>query len=207
MRILAVSDVESKFIWEYFDPAMFRGVDLMISCGDLDAKYLSYLVTMIPVPLFYVPGNHDKSYLYSPPEGCECIDGRIVNYKGLRLMGLGGCKSPRPNTFEYSERQMSTRVKKMSRIIKKSDGFDVLVTHAPAFGLGDSEGTYHEGFETFRSLVDTYKPALHLFGHKHLSCSPVKKDAAFRYGETDMINVSGYRFIDIDVNSKEAVSL
>ena len=52
LRILAVSDLESKFIWEHFDPELFRGVDLILSCGDLKASYLSYLVTMIPAPLF-----------------------------------------------------------------------------------------------------------------------------------------------------------
>ncbi len=198
LKILAVSDIESKCIWEYFDPEMFRGTDLIISCGDLNAKYLSYLVTMIPVPLFYVPGNHDKKFVYAPPEGCECIDGRIVTFNGVRIMGLGGCKSPNPTIYEYSDRQMNTRVKKMGRMLKKNNGFDILVTHAPAYGLGDSPGTFHEGFEAFRSLDETYRPALHLFGHKHLSGSPVKKDASLKFGDTDMVNVTGYRFINFD---------
>ena len=73
MRILAVSDFESKFIWDYFDPQVFKGVDVIISCGDLKASYLSYLVTMIPAPLYYVCGNHDKSFHKDPPQGCEYI--------------------------------------------------------------------------------------------------------------------------------------
>ena len=60
MKILVVSDIESKFIWDHFDPERFRDVKMIISCGDLSARYLSFLVTMIPCPLFYVPGNHDK---------------------------------------------------------------------------------------------------------------------------------------------------
>ena len=78
LRILAVSDEESKFIWEHFDPELFRGVDLILSCGDLKASYLSYLVTMIPAPLFYVYGNHDGNYARNPPLGCQSIDGRVV---------------------------------------------------------------------------------------------------------------------------------
>ena len=35
MRILAVSDTESEYIWDHFDESRFEGVDLMISCGDL----------------------------------------------------------------------------------------------------------------------------------------------------------------------------
>ena len=55
-----------------------------------------FLVTMIPCPLFYVPGNHDKKYEREPPEGCVNIDGRVIEYKGVRMMGLGGCNSPHP---------------------------------------------------------------------------------------------------------------
>ena len=48
MKILVVSDIESKFIWDHFDPERFRDVKMIISCGDLSARYLSFLVTMIP---------------------------------------------------------------------------------------------------------------------------------------------------------------
>ena len=92
IKLLAVSDFESKFIWDHFDPAVFKGTDLILSCGDLKASYLSYLVTMIPAPLFYVHGNHDGSYLHCPPEGCVDIDGKVVEYKGLRIGGA-------PDTF------------------------------------------------------------------------------------------------------------
>ena len=88
MKILVVSDKESKFIWDHFDPERFRDVNLIISCGDLSPSYLSFLVTMIPCPLLYVPGNHDKKYELHPPEGCVNIDGRLLIYKGIRILGL-----------------------------------------------------------------------------------------------------------------------
>ena len=75
MKLLVVSDVESKFIWDHFDREYFRDVGLIISCGDLSANYLSFLVTMLPCPLLYVPGNHDKRYAVAPPLGCSDIDG------------------------------------------------------------------------------------------------------------------------------------
>ena len=50
MRILAVSDTESEYIWDHFDESRFEGVDLMISCGDLKSQYLSFLITMIKAP-------------------------------------------------------------------------------------------------------------------------------------------------------------
>jgi len=86
VKILVVSDEESKYIWDHFDPERFKDIELIISCGDLNAKYLSFLVTMIPAPLYYVHGNHDKGYEKNPPLGCVCIDDRLVEFKGLRIL-------------------------------------------------------------------------------------------------------------------------
>ena len=99
MRILAVADIESRYIWDHFDPARFEDVDLIISCGDLKSEYLSFLITMIKAPLFYVHGNHDTSYAEKPPEGCDCIEDKIVEYKGLRIVGLGGSMKYNDNPY------------------------------------------------------------------------------------------------------------
>ncbi len=48
---------------------------------------------------------------------------------------------------------------------------DVLVTHAPAAGLGDGDDRFHEGFETFVKLIDKYQPRYHLHGHQHMTYS------------------------------------
>ena len=108
MKILLVSDEESPYIWDYFDPERFRGVELIVSCGDLNSAYLSFLATMIPAEVLYVHGNHDKKYLKDPPQGCTSIEDRIFVYKGIRFLGLGGSRSPRvmEGEFQFTERQM-----------------------------------------------------------------------------------------------------
>ena len=45
MKILAIADVESKYLWDYFEKSKLEGIDLIISCGDLDPHYLSFLAT------------------------------------------------------------------------------------------------------------------------------------------------------------------
>lgn len=198
LRILAVSDVESKYIWEYFDPAPFRDVDVIISCGDLKSEYLSYLVTMIPAPLFYVHGNHDGQYKRRPPLGCEDIDGRLVEFAGMRIIGLGGCCCPLPaREHEYTDEQMWKRYRRLRPAIRRAGGVDILVSHAAAIGLGDGEDIYHRGFEALRYIDETHEPKLHLFGHRHLTGNPIARDAMFRFKETTMINATGYRIIDI----------
>ena len=46
MKILALSDEECPALWEYYTPGKLDGFDLILSCGDLKADYLSFLVTM-----------------------------------------------------------------------------------------------------------------------------------------------------------------
>ena len=205
MKILVVSDMESKFIWDYFDPEVFKCMDMIISCGDLKAAYLSFLVTMIPAPLFYVHGNHDKSFVTNPPDGCTSIDGKVIEYKGVKIAGLGGCRGTSEAGFQYTDSQMWKREKKLESEIKRKKGIDILVTHAPPLGFGDGEDTFHRGFEAFLYLDEMQEPKLHFYGHKHLSGSPVNTQAVFKYGVTTMVNASGYRIIEIDEN-KEVIS-
>ena len=78
MRVLIVADEEAKALWDYYDPARVEGVELILSCGDLNSRYLEFLVTMVNCPLLYVHGNHDNRYDRQPPEGCIDIEDRIV---------------------------------------------------------------------------------------------------------------------------------
>ena len=80
MRILAISDHESPYLWDHFEKDHIRDIDLILSCGDLSAEYLSFLATMTKVPVLYVHGNHDDHYQAKPPEGCICIEDQIYTF-------------------------------------------------------------------------------------------------------------------------------
>ena len=110
MKILAVADIESKSLWDYYTPDKLSGVELMISCGDLSPKYLEFLVTMGNCPLLYVRGNHDSVYDTKPPEGCICIEDMIYNHRGLRIAGLGGSMRYKNSSNMYSEKEMASRI-------------------------------------------------------------------------------------------------
>ena len=116
MKILAVSDEECSALWEYYTPGKLKDYDLILSCGDLNAKYLSFLVTMARCPLLYVEGNHDLRYKISPPEGCDPIDDHFVVYNGIRILGLGGCRRYNHADNQYTEAQMRRRIRKLRRI-------------------------------------------------------------------------------------------
>lgn len=187
MKILAVSDIESKALWDYFDKSRLEGIDVIVSCGDLKAEYLSFLATFFYGPVLYVHGNHDESYEKKPPEGCICIEDQVFVHQGIRFLGLGGSMRYKPGPFQYTDRQMSLRAVRLWPKIAAHHGFDVLVTHAPAFGQGDAPTPAHQGFKSFLSLMDRYSPQVHLHGHVHLNYDPLSGRVR-RYQETTIIN-------------------
>ncbi len=169
MKILTISDEECQALWDYYVPGRLKDYDLIISCGDLKADYLSFLVTMARCPVLYVHGNHDGGYDRRPPEGCDCIDGRIVEYNGVRILGLGGCYQYHPGKHQYTEGDMARRIQKLRLPLYFSKGVDIVVTHAPPKDLGDAEDRAHWGFQCFRDLMKKYHPQYLLHGHVHMT--------------------------------------
>lgn len=76
-RILAIADQVEEAL---YGPALKRlEPDLVISCGDLPFEYLEYIVTILSVPLLFVPGNHDPDLRGRPGEDvAELRSGPLV---------------------------------------------------------------------------------------------------------------------------------
>ena len=196
MKILAIADEELMEFWDYYIPGRLKEYDLILSAGDLKAAYLSFIVTMARAPLLYIHGNHDTGYAVTEPEGCDSIDGKMVEYRGLRILGLGGCLWYRPGDHQYSEKQMRRRIRKLRWEIAKYGGVDIVLTHAPPKGVGDGEDRAHQGFECFLELMDTYRPQYLLHGHVHMSYGMrIQRERA--YQDTQVINVCEKYVIDI----------
>ena len=196
MRILALADEELALFWDSYVPGRLREYDLILSAGDLKAAYLSFVVTMARAPVLYVHGNHDTGYAVTEPEGCDCIDGKIVEYRGLRVLGLGGCVWYRPGDHQYTQKQMAKRIRKLKWDIAKYGGVDIVVTHAPPAGVGDSDDRAHQGFESFLELIDRYHPMYLLHGHVHKSYS-MDFLREREYHGTQVINVCEKYVLDI----------
>lgn len=204
MKILVLADSESKNLYEYYEPDKLKDIDLIISCGDLRSSYLSFFATFSHAPLLYVHGNHDGHYSEKPPEGCICIEDSIYNYKGVRILGLGGSMEYIPGADnQYTERQMKWRIRRMRSKIKRSKGIDILVSHAPAYQLNDMEDLPHRGFDCFKSLMEKYKPRYFVHGHVHANYGG-KFKRMDQYGTTTVINA--YESYIIDYPDSECAS-
>ena len=167
MRILVLADEESKYLWDFFEKSKLEGIDLIISCGDLKASYLSFLATFTTAPVLYVHGNHDGRYETKPPEGCICIEDDIYVHDGIRILGLGGSQLYNYGPHQYTEKDMRKRVHKLWRKLWKHKGFDILVTHSPAYKFNDGEDLPHRGFQVFNELLEKYHPKYFIHGHMH----------------------------------------
>lgn len=196
MKILCIADMESKYYWDYYDKSKLRDIDLILSSGDLDPDYLQFLVTMSKARLLYVHGNHDSVYDRRPPLGCECIDDRVYDFHGLRILGLGGSMRYAPEGYMYEENEMKRRILKIKKNIILKNGFDILLTHAPARGYGDMDDIPHMGFNCFNSLMEEYKPKYMIHGHVHREYGDFKREILHSSG-CKIINAYERHIFDI----------
>lgn len=196
MRVLFVADEESPFLWDYYTPGRLDGIDLIVSCGDLKSEYLTFLVTMGRARLLYVHGNHDTGYERRPPEGCECIDDKLVKIGGLCILGLGGCPRYNGGPYQYTEHEMRMKILRRLPGIRMAGGVDVIVSHASVRGVGDDSDYAHRGFETFRPLVESLKPRYLVHGHVHLNYGANIPRVEW-LGETQVINAYERYVLDI----------
>ena len=102
-------------------------------------------------------------------------------------------------SHQYTEKDMERRIKKLKPKLFLSKGFDILVTHAAAYGIGDGKDLCHTGFKCFNKLLDTYNPKYYFHGHQHLNYN--RGERLIQYKDTTIINCYGYYIIDINQDS------
>lgn len=200
LKLLIVSDVEDEYLWNLGRDEVPE-VDLILSCGDLDPDYLQYLVTMFNCTLLYVHGNHDTKYDSRPPLGCVCADDKVINFRGLRILGLGGSYKYRDGKYMYTEREMMWRFVRALPGIICNGGVDILLTHAPARGIGDMEDIAHRGFTAFGKIIKWLRPKYHFHGHVHRSYGTAYVSKQTRPNGTVVINGCRKHFLEV-VNPK-----
>lgn len=198
MKILTIADEEAQIYYDFYRPGRLDEFDLILSCGDLSRSYLEFLVTMAHCPLLYIRGNHDDKLIDTPPEGCECIEDKLVTVKGLRIVGLGGSYRYRKTGQNmYTERQMERRIRKLRWKLRRAGGVDIVVTHAPVRGVNDFDSLSHRGFDCFKGFIEQYSPRYFVHGHIHMSYG-VHIPQATALGATTIINAYDHCVIDTE---------
>jgi len=205
VKILAVSDRVLKGIYSSRIREQFGDVDMVLSCGDLPYYYLEYIVTLLNVPCFFVHGNHDRpthtadGRTLTKPGGWVDLDGRSVEAKGVLLAGLEGSIRYKPDgDYQYTEGEMAWKVWCMAPAlfmnrVRYGRYLDILITHAPPFGIHDGEDLPHRGFKALLGMMARFRPRYLLHGHKHVYGAETTRT---RYLDTEVINVFPFRVIE-----------
>jgi len=229
MKILVVADKVQEYVYSPGLKERMPEVELVLSCGDLPFYYLEFIVSSLNVPLLYVFGNHNtfeyvrhepepemhgaqddlfggyKSQgrqIKRAPEGCENVDERVVQHKGLLIGGLEGCMRYKPYApHQYTEGQMRLKAARMSlrlRFARMRWGrpLDILIAHAPAYSIHDGKDLPHRGFRAFLGLMDRFQPRYLIHGHRHVY--HLQRPEATRYQKTMVLNVYGHSVMDIE---------
>jgi Icc-related predicted phosphoesterase len=207
VKILAVSDRVVKSIYSTHICERFDDVDMVLSCGDLPYSYLEFIVSMLNVPCFFVHGNHDQPEYQSDgcvlaePGGWVDLDGRTVRSRGIILAGLEGSIRYKPQgDYQYTEAQMAFKLRRMMPTLllnrlRYGRYLDILITHAPPFGIHDGEDYCHRGFKALLWFMDRFRPRYLIHGHKHVYRP---ETCQTRYGDTQVINAYPSCVLDLD---------
>ena len=207
MKILAVSDEVVDRLYSTQISEYFRDVDMILGCGDLPYEYLEFLVSVLNVPLLYVPGNHDPQFdkrnSSARADGCDLLDQRVARVKGLNLAGLGGSiryKPVPPN--QYTQTEMYLRVISflptlLRQRVQTGGGLDIVIAHSPPRGIHDDDDPAHVGFLAFRNFIRVFKPRYFLHGHTLVYKSNLLPPVT-QMGATTVINVNPYRLLEVE---------
>ncbi len=182
MRVLALADRAPPLPVDRL--AADNEVELVVSAGDLERAWVDGL-DEVDLPKLGVHGNHDRDPLGAL--GIEDLHLRLVELGGLRFTGFEGCVRYRPGPHQFTQEEAE-------RLVERLPAADVLVCHAPPFGVNDDpDDLAHVGFRALRTWVEDVRPRFLLPGHTH----PRPGRAVRRLGATEVVHVLGSRVVEL----------
>jgi hypothetical protein len=217
MKVLCIADHVDPFIYSAGLKSRFKDVDLVLSAGDLALEYYDFIVSTLNKPLFFVFGNHHLTYRNHykgrpdpllPPAaldlrgaGATFLEGRVLRFGGLILAGLGGSIWYNGGEHQYTNFGMFLSMLRLlpglawNRLVR-GRWLDVLVTHAPPYGINDLPDPCHTGFRVFLWFMRTFRPRYLVHGHVHLYDRNATREA--RYADTTVLNAYDHAVFELE---------
>jgi len=216
VKILCVADEVDLLVYSSRIRERFGDVDLILSAGDLPDGYLGYITSMLNRPIVSVAGNHDADISISPAarimmdfdgqtsQDTRAMTGRLAfktrKEAGLRILGIPGSMRYNAGPNQFSQAYMSFRAALLLpgillRRLFTGRGVDVILAHAPPYGIHDGPDLPHRGFTSFRWLIRAAAPAYFVHGHIHMYDLQALREE--KLGNTTVINVYGHKVIEV----------
>lgn len=208
MRILAIADEVSPFVYSENFPYNLPPFDLVLSAGDMPGHVLEFIATRLTVQPVYVLGNHCEGYVRDNtrertrlPGGCLNAHSNVIEIGGVLIAGFEGSARYRPGPHQYNEWQMHLLTRRLTpRLLLNRQRYgravDILLTHAPPKGPHEGDDYPHRGIGAFNRFTDLWKPKLHVHGHVHLNGANAPREYLTESG-TRVVNAFGFTLIDL----------
>ena len=218
MKLLCIADHVDPFIYSNSLKERFGSVDMVLSAGDLTFEYYDFIVSTLNKPLLFVFGNHHlegmrelrgrpdpyrsgASFSWPQGLGATCLERRVVRRKGLIIGGLGGSIWYNGGENQYTDFSMFLNMVRLMpgmlwHRIFHGRWIDILVTHAPPYGINDLPDPCHTGFRIFLWFMRTFKPRYLVHGHVHLYDRNAAREA--RYASTIILNAYDHLVVDVE---------
>jgi hypothetical protein len=223
MKILCVADHIDPLVYSAAVKSRFGDVQLVLSAGDLPHTYYDFIMSTLNKPLLFVFGNHNLRFmpLYrrgtdyfgrgelpgreghtALPSGAVHMDRRVRRVKSVLVAGLGGSLWYNGGENQFTDLHLYLRILRMvPRLLynrlRYGRYLDILLTHAPPFGIHDGPDPCHVGFRALLWYMHVFKPRYLVHGHIHLySSSSGRMD---RFEETTVVNAYDHAVLDLEV--------
>jgi len=206
VKILAVSDQALDRIYALASNGQFKDVELILGCGDLPYAYLEYLVTILNVPLFYVPGNHDpaenRNRRETQAQGGSNLDLKLARFNRFLIAGFGGSVRYRPDGInQYNQLEAYLRALRLLpglllNRLQYGRTLDILISHSPPSGIHDDDDPAHQGLKALNWLIRIARPRYHFHGHTHFYRNNLSNWESL-VNLTRITNVYPYKLIDV----------
>lgn len=185
MRIVTISDTHTKH-GQLTQPASLLTIpegDVLIHAGDFTAmgrtgetvKFLKWFAALPHPHKVLVAGNHDFMCLNDPEQFARLLaqhapDVHYLNEARNSVVIEGARFTGTPSTPLFGNWAFMRSPEELDRIYRQfPEDTDVLITHGPPRGIGDS--CYPDGEQAGCPLlamwVYEHQPAFHVYGHIH----------------------------------------
>jgi Icc-related predicted phosphoesterase len=181
MKVAVVSDIHDDVAHVDVVQNAMAQADALIVCGDFttfgDAARIQAVADALDAekkPRFFVIGNCDQMPVDGALRGWRNLHGRVVEWNGWLLAGLGGSTPcPKRTPCELSESVYGQLLDEIRRACAGREDRLILVAHQPPYDTdADRLPTgLHVGSRVLRSFLDLVQPAYYLTGHIHEGAS------------------------------------
>jgi len=140
----------------------------------------------LKIPVYIIPGNYDggdsfrkmgKKLHFCQNKKFRIGDYYLVfhgGYMDAKIFFATNVLSEGISEMKMRKKRNDTEKKKLIKILGKTNGKIILVTHIPAYGLFDKVrnkespmNNRHIGIEAYEYIIKKYKPRLYICGHMH----------------------------------------